>query len=365
MVMGVSVSGVSRQASVRRSPILLVLAVLSWQMAFAVFWCRPNIASETVVSPDDWQPRFVVEDLPGLSAIAARPNGQSILAIDRETRSVVAFESDEPSRRRTVLAPPEAAAEPIALACIDSSTVALLVATTEGTLELRSYRLQPSGEAPGTSTAIQAQIVPGWGRVEAERRVEASEASLAVSPGRDWLVLLRRDRRLFGTEKTDEAVVPILRSPIAGSRLGPLGPRHCPGRSASAVAVSPAGELVLLEPSETAVELVLYSRLQGHELLRLPTGLIDVRAVTYGRDGNLWAAAKGGAGSVSGVWRLDSSMRDGRQGVRATCVTLVDNPVAIASAGDGRLALLSGIAGKRKLAFLAERSATPAATNDR
>jgi hypothetical protein len=318
----------------------------------------PGESAETVVMPDGWASRVVVEDMPDLAAIAVRPNGQSILAIDGETRSVVAFESDAPERRRTVLSPPQGPGRPVAIACVDSSTVALLIAPPVGELQLQTFRLQPSGEMPESSRPIQSQAVPPARRHHPQRddeRGDVREPAMAVSPGRDWLVLAW-DARRVGDHGAGAGVPepPILRAPIAGSRLGPLGTRHCPVRPASAVTVSPAGELVLFEPTSAGSDLVVYARTQAFELLRLPTGLARVAAAAYGRDGTLWAAATAAADDTEGLWRLDAAMVGGRQEVRATCVALVESPVALVPAGGSRMAVLAGPVGGRRL-ILVER----------
>lgn len=317
-------------------------------------------ASETVVRTDGWRSRVVVDDLPGLAAITVRPNGQSILAIDTRTRTVLALESADPSRRRTVLAPLDGAGEPVAIACIDSSTVAILIAGADGMPTIGTYRLQPSGDTPQRSVAIQTQPIPGWARTQAAVGgigPTSLRTAMAVSPGREWLVVARG----FDQDRPEPAGLgapPLLRAPIAGSRLGPLGIRHCPARPASALTVSPGGELVLLEPTGSGTDLVLYARTQGTQLLRLPTGLTDVAAVSYGRDGTLWAAATSVSDKTQGLWRLDAVMLGGRQGVRSTCVALVENPVAVVPSGEGHLAVLAGIEGSRRL-LVVERESRP------
>lgn len=345
-----------------KAPSLLVAAIIT-----ALACPRPLESAETVVMPEGWASRVVVEDMPDLVAIAVRPNGQSILAIDGETGSVVAFESDAPERRRTVLSAPEGPGRPVGIACIDSSTLAMLMALPGGGLELRTYRLQPSGEMPDRSRPIQSQAVPGTRRHDAEggeRREAFREPSMAVSSGRDWLVLVWDALEGRGSQTgAAGAEPPILRAPIAGSRLGPLGTRHCPARPASAATVSPSGELVLFEPTAGGSDLVLYSRAQAFELLRLPTGLARVEAAAYGRDGTLWAAATAAADDTQGLWRLDAAMVRGRQDVRATCVALVERPVALVPAGGSQMALLAGSGGSRRLVLVERLPAAGAGTD--
>jgi hypothetical protein len=84
----------------------------------------------------------------------------------------------------------------------------------------------------------------------------------------------------------------------------------------------------------------------GRELLRLDTGLADVRGVAFARDGSsLWVIAgevEGDGRQPAGLWRLDAVIREGSQAVRPTCVARLADPLAVAAVSDNSLVVVHG-----------------------
>jgi hypothetical protein len=84
----------------------------------------------------------------------------------------------------------------------------------------------------------------------------------------------------------------------------------------------------------------------GRELLRLDTGLTDVRGVAFARDGSsLWVIAgevEGDGRQPAGLWRLDAVIREGSQAVRPTCVARLADPRAVVAVSDHSLVVVHG-----------------------
>ena len=124
------------------------------------------------------------------------------------------------------------------------------------------------------------------------------------------------------------------------------------GRSVVAAAVSPADELVLID---TAIEgagsaAVSFHGASGREILRLDTGLFNVRGAAFGRgDGVLWLIADEATlvGQPAGLWRLDAVFAAGRQAIRGSHAARLAAAAGLVSLDDRTVAVLAGPTDRR------------------
>jgi hypothetical protein len=285
----------------------------------------------------------LVRDLPAAGDLSAPANGQTLYVLDESTGGVVAVDPFEPTKRWTAVSAATAGSV-AAIGSIDTGTVALVCRGPRG-WSLRCHRVQP-GVAADAAEPVQA-VACGGGAAddEATRPAAASgRPAIAVSPSRDWLVVAG----------LPAPAAQVLRAPIAGTRVGTISTRACPqlpaGSLPSAVAVSTADEFVLFgrdpDAGDTAGVFVSFHHPpHPRRLLHLDTGLPVVHDAAFCRaDGTLWVVG-GAAGSTAtpeGLWRIDAVLRDGRQDVRAVCVTPLDGAVAIACLSDRAIAVTHG-----------------------
>jgi len=255
--------------------------------------------------------------------LAASANGQLVFGIDESRRAVVAFDPRTPDRRRDAIAPAGAGvAAPVALGCLPGDLVAVVTRSGEE-WALRTFRIAPAAAAD-PSTPVQSLRV---GRAAGG----GASVGLAVSQSRDWLAIAG----------LPEPVDPVVRAVFAGASVRPLSSEACPsvpaGRRVIAAAVSPADELVLVDASTqgAAPAEVSFHDSAGREILRVDTGLFNVRGAAFTRgDGALWLIADDATvvQQPAGLWRLDAVIRARRQAVRATCVARLPSPRGIACA---------------------------------
>ena len=267
----------------------------------------------------------------GISRLATSPNGQIVFGIDEVRGSVVAIEPFVGGRRRDVVAPAaEGRPHPVSLIALPGDIVAVVCRSADD-WSLRTYRARP-GEPADAARPLQEVLL---GRGDGPETV-----TMAASRIRGW----------FAVAGLPPPHPPVMRMAFAGPgvRRRPDEPRA--GGAASrpvAVAIGPADELVTIEAAahEGTASLVSTGH-GGRELLRLETGLADVRGVAFARDGSsLWVIAGAVAGpdpQLAGLWRLDAVFHDDRQAVRPTCVAPLDDPQALAAVSDRSLVVVQG-----------------------
>jgi hypothetical protein len=263
-----------------------------------------------------------------ISQVATSPNGQTVYGIDESRRSVVAIDPFAVGRCREVVGPvAEGRPHPVSLAALPGDIVAVVCRAADA-WSLLSYRTRP-GESVDAAQPLQEVLLGRGDGLET--------AAMAVSRTRDW----------FAVVGLPPPLPPVVRAAFAGAGVRRL-PREpsASGRSV-AVAVGPADELVTLEASGPGAAASLVSTAHGgRELLRLDTGLADVRGAAFARDGSsLWVIAGevGGDGrQPAGLWRLDAVMREGRQAVRPSCVVRLADPRAVAAVSDHSLVVVHG-----------------------
>ncbi len=267
----------------------------------------------------------------GISRLATSSNGQTVYAIDESRRSVVAIDPFAVGRCREVIGTAvDGRPHPVSLAALPGDIVAV-VCRADDTWSLRTYRTRP-GESVDATQPLQ-EVILGCGD-------GPETAAMAVSRTRDW----------FAVVGLPPPLPPVLRAAFAGP-----GVRRRPDESSAggsggrpvAVAVGPADELVTLEASGPRAAASLVSTGHGgRELLRLDTGLADVRGAAFARDGSsLWVIAGevgGDSRQPAGLWRLDAVIREGRQAVRPRCVARLADPRAVAAVSDHSLLVVHG-----------------------
>lgn len=273
--------------------------------------------------------------------LAAPANGQIIYAIDERQRTIVAIEPLATAKQRVaVAAAPEAGPRPVAVACIDTTTL-VAVCLTDESWSLRSWRLKPDTPADPAQPLQTLSLGDGAG--------SAASVRLAVNASRDWLAV----------SGLPAPLPPVLRAAIAGNRIGKCSDRGCPRLEEKerpvALAISPADELVLVcRPAPTAADQLSFHDLGGRRLLHLDLDLPAVHDIAFARgDGTLWAV--GGIGESTthpeGLWRLDAGLRDGRQVVAAVRIAGCPSPRAVLCPAEKTILVATGEAGGRILRF--------------
>ena len=266
-----------------------------------------------------------------LSGLATSLNGQTVYGIDESRRTIVAIEPFAGGRRRDVVAPAaEGRPHPVSLAALPGDLVAV-VCRADDTWSLLTYRMRPGGAVDAAQPLQELLLGRGDG---------PGTAAMAVSRTRDW----------FAVVGLPPSLPPIVRAAFAGPGVRRHRDEPSSGGSGGrpvAVAVGPADELVTLEASDRRAMASLVSTGHGgRELLRLGTGLADIRGAAFARDGSsLWVLAGdvGGDGrQPAGLWRLDAVIHEGRQAVRPTCVVRLADPLAVAAVSDNSLVVVHG-----------------------
>lgn len=291
----------------------------------------------------------IVEGLIGARGIAVQPNGQTIFVTNSISGEILAYDASESTRRWVAVSAPAQKDDVVAVACLDSSAIAVL-AHIKNDWFIRTHRLEP----PGTSSdgALPLQTVPlkssGTGDAQsAESSIQSVSPqenasvvpSLSVSLARNWFVICGLPPPLPS----------LVRGAIGGVRLGKLDARSRSLREERPFLAigSPREELVLFFPlpnqDSTLPEvcrLTFFTHNGAFRLLSLDTSLESVSAATFCRKtGVLWSIA-GSVNSTTcprGIWRIDAALRAGEQITQSTCVAKMDAAKGLACLSDGSL----------------------------
>jgi hypothetical protein len=290
----------------------------------------------------------IIDDLPGAGRLAAPATGQTLYVLDPDRRIVAAVDPFAPAKRATVIDAAafagDPAAQPVAIGCIDSSTLAVVCHTGDA-WSVRTFNRLPTPRGEGAAAAEAAQASPlqtlPLGKLTPAAANHAA-IDLVVSPSREWLTVVGLPAPL----------PPLMRAPIAGARSEPFSERRCPrlpaGQRPLAAAASLAEEWVLFVPDTAGdtrrVFLSFFDNAGSQRLLHLDTGLTDVRDAACCRgSGTLWVVGGGGdAARPSGLWRIDAAFENGRQAARSVCVAKLDAPIALACLSDRAIAVTVG-----------------------
>jgi hypothetical protein len=246
-------------------------------------------AEGTTVSP-------VAAGLP-IGPLAASGNGQTVYGVDESRRAVVAFDPRDPERRRDAIGPAGAGVPaPVVVGCLPGDLLAVVVRAGEE-WSLRTYRVAPGRPADPAAPVQAVRIGRAAGMTPT--------AGVAVSQSRDWLAVAG----------LPEPLPPVVRAVFAGAGVRPLSADECPAvpaeRRVVAVAVSPADELVLVDAptQEVGPVAIAFHNAAGREILRLDTGLANVRGAAFGRgDGTLWLIVVAQGGAKPGLVRVDPAI---------------------------------------------------------
>ena len=285
--------------------------------------------------------RTILDASEGLIDLALAPNGQRLYGLSADGATVVSMDCgrDATGVARVVVRGDSPDGPGRRIGCIDSSVVAVLRAAPT---PLITTHLIPVPPEPADA-AEPLQLVATTDAEAANASVPLT-ACLTVSHTRNWLALTA----FSGTTPL------VLRAPVAGVRVGSFSTRHSPElegiAGVSAASVSLADELILITSSVRGAgsrpetppatdSLAMYATPGGWELLRLDTGLRDIRdaCVTNG-SGRLWVIT-GSVESVdppqpAGLWRLDAALRNRRQAIAAVLVLALDEPRTLAAGND-------------------------------
>lgn len=321
---------------------LAVAAVACGSMACWAIAAREvdPAAAPAVIATQKTKVTTIVDDLPRVGAIAVKPTGQAILVIDGGSNAIEMIDPSEPTRRQRAVGPFGGGERPLAVACVDSITCAVVTRSGRD-WAIKTYRLPAPGTAVDSASSLQS--IP-LGQALAE---EDAAVGVAVSPSRSWIVVAG----------LPAPMPPVIRGAIAAARIGGMSTRNCPKSGdgkrseggaglAAVVAISPGDELVLFERSDAGVatfHLTMYSTVGTLRLLSLDSGLPSVRAAAYGKE-TLWALAGDPRDEQfpEGLWRLDAAIQDRRQAVRPVCVARLASPLALAPLSGGRLIVVHG-----------------------
>jgi hypothetical protein len=276
-------------------------------------------------------------DIPGASDMAAPANGQTLYVLDEARGEVAALDPFEPSKRRLAVGG-DPAAQPVAIACIDTGMLAALCREKDR-WSLRMHRVRPDAVAEGASPAQRTLLEPPRGAAGGAAPPSAGRPSLVVSPSRDWLAICGLPAPL----------PPVLRAPIAGSRVGSVSGKGCPvpdGVRPDAAAISPGDELVLLLPANQGGTFVSYFLPPSpRPLLHLGSGLERVVDAGFCRaDGTLWTVGSGIADGreAEGLWRIDAVLKEGRQAARAVLVARLEAPRSLVALSERAVIVAHG-----------------------
>ena len=286
----------------------------------------------------------IVGDIPGAGRLAAPATGQTLYILDEAARTVTAVDPFAPEKRWRVIGPADldagapAPVRPVAIACIDSNTLAV-VCKAGAVWSFLAFRLGPRAAAAAPPTLLQTLAL-------GEGADEPATADVFVSDTRDWLAVVGLPPPLPAA----------LRAPIAGARLGGFSTRMCPtpaeGERWLAVAVSPIDEWVVFSQPDAArpgrTVLTFLDNAGRERLLELDLGLTAIRDASFCRGtGTLWVVADGAETDSTGLWRIDAALDRGRQVARPVAIATLENPLAVACLSERAIAISGGGADRR------------------
>lgn len=297
--------------------------------------------AQTDASAAEVSVRQLVDDAGDIIDLAVAPNGQRLYCLAAAGQRVVSVDCGRNAAAavRTVIEGESPDGPGRRIGCIDSSVVVILRDAT--TAVVTTHRIPPNPETAVASPPLQRVVV----NEALPKDVADGMACLTVSHTRNWLAVTSRS----------DGLATVLRAAVAGVRLGSFSTRHSPeleaGTAVLAATVSPADELVLVTSAKGASSaaepgagdtLSMHATPGGWDLLRLDTGLRDIRDVCFTQaDGGLWVITGGletaDPPQPAGLWRLDAALRNRRQAVEAVLVTLLKAPRALAAGSDNVL----------------------------
>lgn len=295
-----------------------------------------------------------LEPVPGAVRLAAATTGQIVFCLDETRRTILAIDPFTAGRVRDVVAAPgPGGPRPVAIAAIDTGVIAA-VCRAGDTWDLRTWRLRPDGPVAADAPL---QVIPLGTAADGVDH----EVDLAVDGGRRWIAV----------SGLPPPLAPVLRAALARVQVGPLTTRSCPpvepGSRPVAVTAGPRDELVLFQRGTDGGIVVSYHDSDGRRVLRLETGLVRLRDAAFAPGGGtLWVVAAEAGGSP-GLWRLEATLRAGRQAIRAALVIPLEDPLALTAPTDRAVVICRSAAagsGERRLERLDLPADTPVSPAD-
>jgi hypothetical protein len=330
-----------------------------WQLATALLAAlvnadgRPTAAAELVLAATPARVSVLIDDMPAAGSLAAPATGQAVYVVDDAQGSVVGCDPFHPEKRWTVLPPAADAADhrPVAIACIDSSTLAAVVRDANR-WALRTYRLAPP-EADGS------RIAPRTTHMLAAS-MPTDRPQVLVGLSRDWLLVT-------GFTPPGPCMQVFA---IRGSQPAPASGREpLDQRLIVAAAPTPGNGLAVfdVDPSQAdaAARVSLRAGLHPRPLLTLDTGLPGVRAAASSRTGgDLWVVggAADSATAPEGLWRIEATLENRRQSVRAVCMARLEAPRDVVWISD-RMLLVSHGKAPRRISHIDPSATEPSSEN--
>jgi hypothetical protein len=283
--------------------------------------------AHAALAPAD-EPLRIGENLDRPRGLSVSANGQTLVTIAGPADAIFGGEpaKDEPWRE-VVAGAGDDLPRPVAVGLLPGDVVAAVCRDGDA-WTLRTFRIEPEKVADPVVPLQVVQLGAAAG--------EAGNAAVAVHHARGWLVVIGLPAPL----------PPVVRCAIAGVRLGPPSDRSCPqlpeGHRPVAVAVNPAGDMVLALRPDTGDDVLAIYDAGGRELLRVSSGLERISALGIGRgDDVLWALGDS-SDRRRGLWRLDAAFRDRRQVVQPAFVHSLESPVAMVAISDRGLVVIDG-----------------------
>lgn len=295
--------------------------------------CAAAVArAEPVIATVPARVRPLIADLPAAGSMAAPASGQTVYVVDEATRAVLGCDPFVPDKRWTAIPAPRSPDNgPVAIACIDSTTLAAVGRAAEG-WALATYRLEAPGAA--AAAAVPRSTHPLGPASDDDR------PQVTVGLSRDWLVV-------FGFQAPASRMQLMT---IRGAAPIPAGRREAAGAAqVVAVAATPGDGLAVFEvdprlPAATA-RLTLSAGLLPRSLLVVDTELPAVRGAAASRGtGDLWvvAGAPGSSTTPEGLWRIEATLHRSRQATRAVCVARFDAPRGLVWISDRMILVVHG-----------------------
>jgi len=293
----------------------------------------PRARAETVVAAPVAKATPLIDDIAAAGSLAAPPTGQVLYVVDEAGKTVLGCDPFHPEKRWRAVEPrADDSHAPAAIACLDSTTL-IAACRHEKAWALRTFRLPaPGGEPPADEPRTNLALGDAG---------DGDRLAVAVGHAREWLAVTGfadpgPHLRAFSIRGSDPAPLPARDWP-ASSRTT-VAATATPGNGLAVFAVDPS------RPGATAV-VSLHSGVRPRPLAVLDTHVPNVRAAACSRTrGDLYVLAgrPDSAAAPEGVWRLEATIHDRRQAVRAVCVAPLEAPRSLLWISDRMLIVVHG-----------------------
>ena len=228
---------------------------------------------------------------------------------------------------------------PLGLAFISPNTLAVGGGgLAEGEELLRIYELR-SRDGAIAAEKMKHRLGPLPGSQRTGRGADnfyglvATTSAIYVTSGgsgKGWVLKVGLEN---GKPNKQNKLQPMIATKDATGVDHPVGITIKPGQEGPIV-VAQMGEID--QPGDSL--LAFFDPTNGKMLMSLPTGLFDITGLAYSQSNRLYAIDFAWQDpSQGGLYRLDATYSEGRQGMRAVRLASLDKPSAMAFASDGSL----------------------------